>query len=159
MILLIALLLSLISSVFVAYTLNVQRITKYLGWRIDSSIYRNIQNAITPKAQNRRNLSLVFVLLAPTILAFFHAWWASVAVFLVTILLTGVNQILLGRSAEKYVNSIGQDLYKRKADYLKENDKMRASVADEYSGVIAEVLAEIKNKNLTIRDLVATIED
>jgi hypothetical protein len=121
---------------FGAYWKNVQGTTLALGRAIGASgSATGLQDAITPRWQTRNTFILfaVFVLFAIQAFVALPWYWAIAAIaaaFFIGIPL--VSRTLVPREmSPPLISKLKQDLAKRKSEFERNGDSLRASVADE----------------------------
>lgn len=127
-----------------AYTRNVQLTALTLGRAIGAAGPQSaagLQDAITPKWQTRNNI-IVFVLLALfAIQAFVVLPWFFAVVSILAVYFVGIPVVartLVPRPMSKLlIEKLKADLADRKAEFERNADALRASVADEVLSRIA----------------------
>lgn len=128
---------------FGAYTRNVQLTTLGLGKAIGAAeSSTGLQDAITPRWQTRNNI-IVLVLLALFAIQAFVAlpWYFAIAAILAAFFIgiPVVARTLMPRPMSKsLMGKLKEDLAERKAEFERNGDALRASVADEVLSRIAE---------------------
>jgi hypothetical protein len=127
---------------FGAYTRNVQLTTLGLGKAIGAAdSAAGLQDAITPKWQTRNNIIVLVLLLLFSIQAFVTLpWYFAIATILAAFFIgiPVVARTVMPRPMSKsLIGKLKTDLAERKAEFERNGDSVRASVADEVLSRIA----------------------
>ena len=118
------------SGILWAYTSNFQRTTLYLGKKLaqdNPHLPTGMQDAITPEAQNWRNI-ISFLLLAGIFVygIVFYRWYWSFGFILLIPAVSGITKMLIPKAgSDYYKQKIKQDLLKRRAKYANTGDAER----------------------------------
>ena len=161
--LIILLILSSLSFVFLhPFATKVQNTTLWLGKKLYNNLNsdvekiglsssRGFQDAITPKFQIYLNsfitiASPIIILISGSILN----WYLGIVVLLLVIFLTKITSKLYSNNLNYYISLIVVDLLNRKANYLKENDILRADAASDVREDIIDILSSIIELNLPV---------
>ena len=147
---------ALLLSGIAGYTMVIQGTTLALGrLLVSESAFTQgagLQDAITPKRQNVRNVAVIILFLSLFILttyayAWYHALWVIVATFLAS---TAIPIILGMRAASRRIVSIIlKNMEKRRRAYLESGDELRSNAINDLIGRIEqipqeEILKEVK---------------
>lgn len=133
----IILVLSLILSFFITFTIAIQKTTHSLGRllvnRTSTDSGSGVQDAITPKSQTIRNIIMfifiVFVFILTTyVYAWYHGIWVIVACFITSSILQAV---FVHPGSKRLVTSVSKDMKQRHQAYLNSGDNLRAQAIHE----------------------------
>lgn len=140
-----------------------QATTLYVGKKIapvdsDTLMSRGLQDAITPRFQDKLNLILPIAYISIVILGTFEAWYLGiVSVILVFVLSIFIKILFIPKKMAIYVKYILHDLQNRQADYAKSGDKLRAEAAEEMAERVFELLNNLDH-NFLVPDISQTMK-
>jgi len=127
------LLLSIILAILIAYTMNMQGTTLALGRLLVSKSVQDpglgVQDAITPKSQTVRNITLISLLvivfgLTTYSYAWYHGLWVLVAALIASYILTPIMGLRAG--SPRLVAAILRNMKRRHQNFLMADDTLRA---------------------------------
>jgi len=140
---------AIILSALTGYTMVIQGTTLTLGRLLvyNSTLIKGtgVQDAVTPKMQNVRNI-IVMILFVPLFIltTYTYAWYHALWVIIATFLASTAFPIILGMRAgsNRIVSIIVRDMKKRKEAYNKSGDDFRSKTIGDLIDRIEEIPQE-----------------
>jgi hypothetical protein len=148
------LLLSLITTLIIAYTMAMQKTTHSIGRLLMNKAAgepgAGVQDAITPKSQTTRNLVMfILILVVFGLTTYQYAWYHGIWVVLACFLGSSLFGVILGLRPgyPRLVASVAKDMERRRQAYLNSNDTLRAAVIGELISKLEQLSPEaIRNE-------------
>lgn len=138
-----------------AYTSKYQEVTLWAGKMVSppGSDHLNptgSQDAITPKAQGRRNVLNIGFYIVTLVLGTYLNWWQGVLGVIVFVVVHSIFKYFMPNTIEYYLRPIIHSIANREADFLKRGDHMRAEAARAFFIRLTELLERVSNNNLKL---------
>ncbi|HEX9001504.1 MAG TPA: hypothetical protein VGB07_16475 [Blastocatellia bacterium] len=107
-----------------------------------SAFPRGLQDAITdgwPSIFSAVATSIPYVAM---VIGFFYAWWAGIASFFITALVSSIagQTSIASKTVDRYLALFMEHAYRRSRDYASKGDAERAEIAKELSEELGELL-------------------
>lgn len=150
-----------ISSLFViiigAFAGNMQAVTLFLGRKLapigtEAISSRGIQDALTPRIQDRFNTYLPIAYLSILITGSLYKWFLGILCLVLSFIIMIFIKKIFPQDLLFYTKIIFWDLTNREADYQKNGDIIRAEAAHSFSQSIASYMELLLIQNRPIPD-------
>lgn len=141
--------LAIVLSLLTAYTMAIQGTTlaigRLLAHKFSSNHGTGLQDALTPKSQTIRNITVIFLFIVLFgLITYAYAWYHALWVLAITFLSSTVFPIILGirPGSSRLVSRIISNMKRRHQNYLKSGDTLRADVINELINRIEQLPIE-----------------
>lgn len=146
-----------VTGVWAAYSGNFQATTLWAGIHLarESGVSRDIaptgfQDAITPRFQGTF-LNFMFALwICLFVVGWLKAWYFAFIGVVLSSFVMRITERYIPRYVDYYLAHILQDMHNRYADYVRDQDLMRAEAAMEMSECLASLLAKITGEKMQV---------
>ena len=144
-----------INGILSAYTSKFQSTTLWAGKKIASEELKDIkpngyQDAITPKVQNIRNILKIILSISIFIIGTIKIWYLGVFGLVCVFIISNIASKCIPDKIEFYLFKIFTSLVNREANYLKNNDEMRAEACADICYRLEKLISEIRETNIKV---------